>query len=397
MKKIKYLIGKEKEFLIKPSLPFGILEIDFLDHISKELMSSNEAKKFTDIISFAFWCRKKNIENLKKKISNSDLRIGLGCIFHVTPSNVPLNFAYSFVFGLLTGNSNLVKLPSKDFLQIFIFCKVFKKVLKIPKFKILEKKNLFIKYDSNDEILTQELSLKADGRIVWGGDRTIEVLKSFKTKPRNKDIFFSDRYSFCIIKSCIINKCKKDILEKTARRFYNDTYFMDQNACSSPHLIIWLGSKKENELAKEKFWKELYKVVKVKYLLEPANIIDKYTSSCEDLIKYDFIETFHNYENLVYRLKINRLKKNVHELNNRFGYFYEFDCNRLDQIKNSITQKFQTLAYFGLSKKELTDFVIKNNLKGIDRIVPIGSSHDISFVWDGYNIDRQLTRAIEVN
>ena len=34
-------------------------------------------------------------------------------IFHITPSNIPTNFAYSFIFGLLTGNSNIVKVPTK--------------------------------------------------------------------------------------------------------------------------------------------------------------------------------------------------------------------------------------------------------------------------------------------
>ena len=91
------------------------------------------------------------------------------------------------------------------------------------------------------------------------------------------------------------------------------------------------------------------------------------------------------------------MNKNLDQLNNKFGYFYEFECNNLKKIKHYITQKFQTLAYLGMDKKKLLDFVVKNGLEGIDRIVPIGSSHNIGFIWDGYNIDKQLTRVIEVN
>ena len=396
MNKIKYFFGNQKDFLIKAVSPFGNLEIDFLDDLSKKLMSMKEAKKFVDIISFAFWCRKNNLENLKNKLSNSELRIGLGCIFHVTPSNVPLNFAYSFAFGFLTGNSNLVKLPSRDFEQIPIFCSAFNSVMKRKKYEKIYKKNIFFKYDSNNQELTQELSLKSDGRVVWGGDKTVEMLKTLKTKPRARDIFFSDRYSFCIIKSKNINQLNPKLLQNIVHKFYNDTYFMDQNACSSPHLIIWYGSKNDTKLAKNKFWKELFKIVKKKYLLDSANTIEKYTSACEDIIKHNFIKSFKNYSNLIYRIRINKLNNNVHQLNNKFGYFYEFDCNNLNMIKHSITQKFQTLTYLGLSKKELIDFIIKNNLKGIDRVVPIGSSHNIGFVWDGYNLDKQLTRVIEV-
>ena len=33
---------------------------------------------------------------------------------------------------------------------------------------------------------------------------------------------------------------------KITKKFYNDTYLVDQNACSSPHLILWLGKQDKN-------------------------------------------------------------------------------------------------------------------------------------------------------
>ena len=129
--------------MVKPCVPFGNLEINFLDNLSKKLMANNRARNFPDVISFAFWCRKKNIISLKNKLNTSEVRIGLGCIFHITPSNVPLNFAYSFVFGLLTGNSNIVKLPSENFSQTKIICDAILKISKKKKFKIIGKKKSF--------------------------------------------------------------------------------------------------------------------------------------------------------------------------------------------------------------------------------------------------------------
>ena len=37
---------------------------------------------------------------------------------------------------------------------------------------------------------------------------------------------------------------------------------MDQNACSSPHLIIWQGKKKGHNQISKAFWNSLYKLVK---------------------------------------------------------------------------------------------------------------------------------------
>ena len=50
--------------------------------------------------------------------------------------------------------------------------------------------------------------------------------------------------------------------KQLAEKFYNDTYLVDQNACSSPHLIIWFG--KSMKKARTKFWNCLYETVKKK-------------------------------------------------------------------------------------------------------------------------------------
>ena len=151
---IKFL--KHKKIMVKPCVPFGNLEINFLDNLSKKLMANNRARNFPDVISFAFWCRKKNIISLKNKLNTAEVRIGLGCIFHITPSNVPLNLAYSFFLGLLTGNSNIVKLPTTSFKQTRILNGMIKKVLSKTRFYTLKLRNIFLNYKSENNKLTQD-------------------------------------------------------------------------------------------------------------------------------------------------------------------------------------------------------------------------------------------------
>ena len=91
----------------------------FLGDLSKKLDVKKMNQEFPDIKALSFWCRKANIENLKKKYISKETRLGLGIIFHITPSNIPTNFMYSLIFGLLTGNSNIVKVPSKKFKQSY--------------------------------------------------------------------------------------------------------------------------------------------------------------------------------------------------------------------------------------------------------------------------------------
>ena len=150
--------------------------IKFLSILSKTILSNKLANEHTDLISFAFWIREKNINKIRASYINEEIRLGHGLAFHIAPSNVALNFAYSFVLGLLAGNSNIVRVSKTKFEQNKIFFSIMNKLLKEKRFNFIKKNNSFIKYDQNDEI-TNFLSKKADCRIVWGSDKTIQNLK----------------------------------------------------------------------------------------------------------------------------------------------------------------------------------------------------------------------------
>ncbi|MDA9838883.1 hypothetical protein N9B99_04665 [Candidatus Pelagibacter sp.] len=37
-----------------------------------------------------------------------------------------------------------------------------------------------------------------------------------------------------------------------------------------------------------------------------------------------------------------------------------------------------------------------NDIRGIDRIIPLGRSMEMNYLWDGYNLLRTLTRIIDI-
>ena len=275
----EYLVGN-KNINYKPIQPYDNIICNFLGELSVELNSLSSSNKYPDIKTLAFWCRKKNIYNIKKNYISNKIRLGLGLLFHITPSNIPTNFAYSLIFGLITGNSNIVKVPSQKFEQIKIICKAINKILK-KKYKPLRNMITIVRYSNNDNY-TKKISSICNGRIIWGGDNSIRNIRKFEINQRALDIAFADRYSFCALETMEILKLSTNEIERLVEKFYNDTYLVDQNACSSPHLILWLG-KKANR-AKEKFWKNLYNYVNKKYYLTETASIDKYTQLCRDIL-----------------------------------------------------------------------------------------------------------------
>ena len=132
----------ETEAFSKPYLIFSDEVVDFLNEIYINIKQHEEAKIYSDLVTFGFWCRKANLDKLSLSYLNKDKMVGRGKVLHIAPSNVPMNFAYSFAFGLLSGNINLVRLPSKDFAQIRILCEIIRNVCKKEKIFIYFKKIL---------------------------------------------------------------------------------------------------------------------------------------------------------------------------------------------------------------------------------------------------------------
>lgn len=389
MNSVEYLIGN-KDITTSPIAVYSEEVCAFLNEFSEILLKSKECRVYPDISALGFWCRKANINKLKSEITEIDERIGRGLCFHIAPSNIPINCIFSYLFSLLAGNSNIVRLPSKSFAQVDYICDVLRNLLK--KHPSINERTAFIKYPANNEI-TNQFSKIADVRMIWGGDKTIELIKKLETKPRCYDIAFADRYSISIIDASKIQFASDEELERLSENFYNDTYLMDQNACSSPQLICWVN---DNSSVRERFWNAVYKTAKKKYNLQDAVCVDKYTKVCEDAVNTDIIKNVQREDNLLYRIELNKLIPDIVNLRGKAGYFYEYSLNNYNELFKVINEKYQTVTYFGLDPNELRHEIIKNNLSGVDRIVPIGKAMDIGIIWDGHDLVRTLSRRISI-
>ena len=390
-KKIEYLVGKTSS-LNNSISPFNELVILFLDELSLSLNLKNRNKKFVDVMALSFFCRKKNILKLRKKYSDKSVRFGLGTLFHITPSNVPTNFAYSLIFGLLSGNSNIVKVPSKKYEEIKLICDAINKIV-LKKFKLIKDMILIVRYGQFDE-WTRKFSRLCDGRLIWGGDKTIAEIKKFETKPKNIDIPFSDRYSVSLINSEKFSKLSKNSKKNLIKNFYNDTYSINQNACSSPHIILWKGRKNVN--AKKIFWEYLNELIKIKYKPPKISFMDNMTRLAKEYITNKDIAFTNRICSSLYVVSLKKIRKKINIKKSVWGFFFECEIRNLEEIINFSNRNLQTLTYFGFSKKELNNFFNKKNMHGIDRIIPIGQALNINLIWDGYDIIKILSREIDI-
>jgi len=377
---------------LSPDEIFSDSAIDFLSALSNELMKLPAARLFSDVATFAFFCRKANIIALKKKRTENIIRLGRGVAFHVAPSNVPVNFAYSMVAGILSGNINIVRVPSKSFEQVEIICSAINKVASLIKFKEIADRLLLIQYD-RQSIATNYLSSICDVRVIWGGDDTIAQIRKSVIPARAYDVTFADRYSIAAINADeFVNEQNTT---KVAENFFNDTYLFDQNACSAPRLVIWTGDKKNISQAKEMFWSALQLRID-QYVLSPILSVDKLSALYLQSQDNAEIRREIPIDNKLWRIKVSELSVDIDKNRCAGGYFLEYDASTLNELKKIVNRKYQTLAYYGYDNDELSKLVLEMKFNGIDRIVPIGKTTDFSLIWDGYDLISALSRVCSI-
>jgi len=68
----------------------------------------------------------------------------------------------------------------------------------------------------------------------------------------------------------------------------------------------------------------------------------------------------------------------------------------LEGLPQLLTEKDQTLSYFGFAREEIRNLALSLPKRAVDRIVPIGSALNFSTVWDGCDLLQTFSREIDL-
>ena len=382
--------------LARPLQPFAEPVMAFLSDLGAVMLKDKQAKAYPDAVTFAFFCRRANLEALKAEYNGQvDDRLGRGLTFHIAPSNVPINFAYSLVAALLSGNACVVKASNQDFVQTRIVCRTMEELFKGEHAAMANYVNVVI-YPRERQDITEEYSALCDARIIWGGDETVRRVRQASMPPHAVEVTFPDRYSLLVIRPEAILAMNDKQLKQAAQGFYNDTYLTDQNACTSPRLVYWLGEGETLQAAQERFWNDVLAYAQPRYSAEPVVAVDKLTAAYRAAIALPGARLHAMADNTVVRVQVDALTADIDEHRCAGGFFIEYASPSLDALASVVKRKYQTLSYIGAEKEALCSFVVQNGLRGIDRIAPVGHTMDFSLTWDGYDLIRTLSRRLSV-
>ncbi|OAS14502.1 acyl-CoA reductase [Paenibacillus oryzisoli] len=383
----------------KPLHPFSSVVVQFLNEVSGVILNNKQMRAYPELMTTGYWLRKANIARIQQDFEKRNANMILlarGVVLHFAPSNVDTIFFYSWVLSMLVGNINIVRLSQKRNEQLEVLLEVIGSILDQDKYEDIKQRTLFVTYAHNQQI-SQYLSNLCHARVIWGGDQTIRTIRDIPLPPLATEIVFADRFSMVVLAADRLISSTDEQLSKLAHDFYNDAFWFQQMACSSPRLVYWVGDDKRIEEAKTRFWGALTaKLQAVQYELPTALQITRLTTA--------FFYGAHAYTDAVSsallhtptRVKVTEINDQIREMHCGGGLFLEISCASLLQISTFVIDKDQTLSYFGFTKEELKEFVYSLQGRGIDRIIPVGKALDFAEVWDGYYLLSYLTREVDL-
>ncbi|MEB2298491.1 acyl-CoA reductase [Lysinibacillus xylanilyticus] len=390
-KNLEFEVAIEQLSSNKPNQPFDLEVVAFTQALSKRFLRMRE---LPEVVALGYWLRKANIKEMQtafERDTSDRIVRSRGTVFHIAPSNVDTIFVYSWMLSLLAGNRNVIRISSKEQNGLNVLLQITIEELARNEFQKIAKQTIICTY-GHEENATAEISAACQTRVIWGGDETISAIREIPLTPLANELAFPDRFSLAVLNSEVISKLDEALLDSLLEQFYNDVFWFDQMACSSPRLITWCG---ENQQAINRFWSAFeHKIQQKQYELMAATQVLKYTTTL-------MLATESNVENLkngtyFSRVKLSDIPVDVRERHCGGGLFYEYKVDKLEELADILIDKDQTITYFGFKREELESLVEAISTRGIDRVVPIGKALDFNGVWDGQSFLTSFTREVVI-
>jgi len=384
-----------------PTPPFDEQTVAFCAALSGELLGSLGARAHPQIVTLGYWLRPASIARARKAFQAMEdartILVPRGRVFHVTPANIDTMFVYSWILALLAGNANIVRLSAHVTDVTRRLLDSVAHVIDNAAFENLRRRNYLV-LTGHDDRISRALSSIADVRVVWGGDATVAHFHQFPLPSRGREVTFPNRHSLAIIDADAVRAASDDEMSALADRFFNDAYWFDQGACSSPRLIVWVTSRPSRSAdARRRFKAAVADAIRRRsYVAETGVAIEKMVlayrrAAVADGVRYQWDSNEATWIQLPDLALYDRA-------NCGGGLFFEFEsCDLETDLLALVGPQDQTAACFGLDQDFIRAIARRLNGLGIDRWVQIGRALEFGRIWDGYDLLQEFARRVVVD
>jgi len=374
--------------------PFDPEVVDFLDALSRDLFKLTRVEPA--LAPLAFFIRRSNLvalaDDASARVPAGAIASPQGAVLHVPPTNVDTLFLYTLAISLLTGNANVVRISKNAGPATHRILDLL--IARLREHPSVARAVTIIQFDRDKDLL-DTLSRLVDVRMIWGGDATVHAIRESRLSPFGKDLAFPDRVSLAALSVSAWLEADDATKTSVVEGLYNDTFWFDQMACSSPvQLILTGGTDAQSREVESDLARRLAEVADVRYQDVDGQAINKMVDLIRGIDRglsgIDWVS------NSVVTARGAELSDAV-SLRPGGGFFTVQHVDDLLAVAAQVTRRVQTLSTFGYGRDELVALAESANGRGIDRIVPIGHALDFAVVWDGMDLVSELLRLTTVD
>jgi hypothetical protein len=379
-------------------MPFDERLLGFVAGLSRAVLADRAFREYPELMAMAHWFRAASLPALRAALPEQGhaLSVRRGIVFHIAPSNVDSVFIYSWLLSLLCGNANIARVSRRRSPQMQAFFATAARLLEAPEHRSLAAMNLVLSYDHEDA-LTARLSACCHMRVVWGGDQTVARIRAIALPPLATELAFANRFSLAVVKSDAVLALDSEGLTTLAKGFYNDAFWFNQQACSSPRAIVWIGDAGKGQAARERFWAAMAETIAQRRPENlPAQMMDRVTTLYRLALEHPGACTQTAIGALPTRILVPSLEDTDRACHDGNGLFLELDRDALEAVPSLLTSRDQTIAHFGFTRGEWLGVLPNLPPHAADRIVPLGQALAFSPVWDGTNLLVAYTRKVVI-
>ena len=409
---IKYILGAQDGASISSVLeslraqaawcPFDDRAVAFVRRFSQKLLTSSGIRQHPELAALGHWFRGASLQTLASKyevVSPEQLKLGRGLAFHLAPSNVDSVFMYSWLLSLLAGNVNLVRVSQKESPAQSFLVRALAQTLEEDVGEPIRERIVLLTYPHNEQ-LTRLISEACFVRVVWGGDATVGALRAIPLRPTATEICFPDRFSACAIRAEAVIEANDVEMARLAIAFYNDAFWFAQQACSSPRLVAWIGDDASIDTAAARFWTTLDAEIARRQpenseAMNMARVAACFEYAAAGKARPESAGTFVSSYPLRLRMEVplDEMVKSIHCGN---GLFLETRLPTLPAIAQQLSDKEQTLAVYGFSRKDLIELALSLPPRAVDRFARFGEALSFAPVWDGQDLITSFSRNLQL-
>jgi hypothetical protein len=377
--------------------PFSATRRQTLADLSNQILYDARLRTDAASVALGYWLRRANVDRLaqdfdRRKESTPDaVLVPAGRVFHVAPGNVDTVFVYSWALSYLCGNDNIVRVSGQRSEVLSRLLVVLTRLMEQD--AELAGGNRFLTYEHNPSI-SEALSLWATHRVLWGGNETVGLLRALPLSPHASERAFGSKFSYTIIRVAAYLDAGTSTVQKLAVGFFNDLFWFDQMACSSPHALMWVGSAEQIDAALDRFHEALAQEIERRgYRGGPASAMHRLNFVFDLACETDLQANLNHKEFMAVRLSDQAAWKR--EICGA-GLFTHVRVSDLSQVAKYGEPGDQTVTHFGFSRDELHELAAQAGARGVDRFVPIGEALAFDTTWDGYDLIGDFLRRVIV-